>query len=91
MIDAQIFEQKIRSAVNFINIFRVNFLYKILAPKNFKPKHTFVIVGAKILYGKCACKTLMRLTPAVNFINILLEALLPIFCRQNIAKLNVIR
>jgi hypothetical protein len=29
----------------------------------FKPKHSFVIFGAKILYEKCMRKMLMKLTP----------------------------
>ncbi len=49
--------------VNFINILRAYFLYKILAPKISNPKHTFVIFGAKILYKKCACRMFKKLTP----------------------------
>jgi len=31
--------------------------------KTSNPKHSFVIFGTKILYKKCARKTLMKLTP----------------------------
>jgi len=52
---------KLTPAVNFINVLCARFLYKILAPKNSSPKHSFVILGAKILYEKCIRKTLMKL------------------------------
>jgi len=63
---------------NFINILRVLFLYESASCSfslvMFWLKHSFVIFGAKFLYKKCACKMLMKLTPGVNFINILLAA-----------------
>jgi len=52
-----------KSGVNFINILRVYFTYKILAPKITKLCFGFEILAPKILYKKCVCKTLMKLTP----------------------------
>jgi len=57
---------------NFINVLRAHFLYEL---SSFSlVTFGFVIFGAKILYVKWASKKLMKLTPRVNFTNILLEA-----------------
>jgi hypothetical protein len=48
----------------------------------------FRIFGDKILYKKQAHKTVMKLTPGVNFINILGGAFSPIFLCQKISKLK---
>jgi len=56
----------IRLGVNFINTLHTRFSHKILAPKISSPKHSFVIFGTKIMYEKCVCKTLMKLTVAVK-------------------------
>jgi len=49
--------------VNFINVLREHFLYKILAPKITKLCFGFEVLVPKILYEKCACIMLMKLTP----------------------------
>jgi hypothetical protein len=59
------------SGVNFINVLWARFSYKIS-----NPKASFAVFGAKILYKKCVCKTLMKLTPGINFINVLRAAFL---------------
>jgi len=40
------------------------FVKKIWCQKVTKPKQNFVFFGAKILYEKCPCTTLMKLTPS---------------------------
>jgi len=63
-----------KAKVNFINVLLGNFLYKsafftkILLPT---PKRTWKKLQNYLLYEKIAQKTLMKLTPAINFINIL--------------------
>jgi hypothetical protein len=52
----------VRPVVNFINVFRVCFLYKILAPKTTKLAFGFEILVPKILCVKLESKTLMKLT-----------------------------
>jgi len=48
---------KLTPVVNFINVLRAHFLYKILAPKNYKAKRfSFVIFGAKIWAKKALVK-----------------------------------
>jgi hypothetical protein len=44
------------SGVNFINVLRARFLYKILVPKFSKPKQRFVIFVTKILNEKYSSK-----------------------------------
>jgi len=60
-----------RPTVNFINVLYTRFLYKILAPKITKPN----VFREKLLnllsYEKRAGKLLMKLTPFVNYTNIL--------------------
>jgi hypothetical protein len=59
-------EQNSYTAVNFINVLRANFLYKILAPKITKSN---VIRGKllnSLLNEKQACKILIKLTPGGN-------------------------
>ncbi len=58
------------SAVNFINVILVIFRTKFWRQKVSKPKQSFVIFGAKILYKKGVCNRLMKLTTGVNFINV---------------------
>jgi len=48
--------------VNFINILRGPFLYESKSLSFLWLRFSFVIFGAKILYKKCAGKTLMKLT-----------------------------
>jgi len=54
---------KFTPGVNFINIAHARFAYEIFVAKISNPKASFVVFGAKILYKKCACKMLMKLTP----------------------------
>jgi len=75
----------LRQGVNFINILRARFSYEILVPKI-----TNLCFGIetfwrqKIVYKKRVCKTLMKLTAGVNFINILCSPFVPIFlCKKN--------
>jgi len=49
--------------VNFVNVLCTCFSHELFGAKTLNPKHSFVIFGANILYKKCACKTLMKLTP----------------------------
>jgi len=49
-------------SVNFINILRVCFSFKILAPKTTKLAFGFEILATKISYEKRTRKTLMKLT-----------------------------
>ncbi len=51
-------------AVNFINILRKHFSYKILAPKITKPK-VDKLPKRITTYEKCARRTLMKLTPVL--------------------------
>jgi len=60
-----------RPWVNFINVLRVCFLYKILVPKITMLYATKEKLLNLLSYEKCTHKTLMKLTPSVNFINIL--------------------
>jgi hypothetical protein len=79
--DGNAFVEKLRvgtPAVNFINILYVQFLYKILAPKITKPNVTREKLLNFLAYEKCVHKMLMKLTPAVNFTNILGAAFVPI-------------
>ncbi len=52
--------------VNFINVLRVCFLYKIFGAKISNPKHSFVIFGKKISYEKRYCKMLMKLNLGIK-------------------------
>jgi len=70
--------------VNYINVIHVPFLCKIFGAKTSNPKHSFVIFGTKILYKKCACKMLMKLTPIVKFTNILWAAFKTLFFEPKI-------
>jgi len=45
---------------------------------------SYVLALAKNLYKKRACKTLMKLTAGVNFINILNKYFGPIFWRKKL-------
>jgi len=75
--------------LNVGEIWHLDIFYaKILAPKNFKPKHSFVFFGAKILYKKCAHIRLMKLNPVVSFINILRQYSV---AKNYKAKLYIIR
>jgi len=42
-------------------------------------------------FVKAVCRALMKSTPGLNFINILLEHFAPIFCGQKLTKPNVTR
>jgi len=55
--------QHLPPAVNFINILRARFSYKILSAKISNPKASFVVFGTKILYKKPVRNLLMKLTP----------------------------
>jgi len=57
--------KKYSPGVNFINVLHGHFLYKIFDAKTSNPNYSFVIFGAKILYEKCACTSLMKLTAFV--------------------------
>jgi len=46
----------------------------------------FLMTALTLLYKTGACKILMKLTPVVNFINILQAAFAPIFFFQKITK-----
>jgi len=59
------------AGVDFINILRLHFSYKILAPKITKLNVTREKLLNLLSYEKCSNKMLMKLTPGVNFINIL--------------------
>jgi len=68
-----------KPVVNFINILRAHFSYE-------SKLSSFSIVMFQFLYfwrqnisAKCACKMLMKLTPKVDFTNILQEAFYPNF------------
>ncbi len=52
--------------VNFINVLRVHFSYKIFGAKISNPKASFVVFGTKISYKKCARMMLMKLTVGCN-------------------------
>jgi len=54
----------------FKHHFTHTFLYKSKLSSFSLITFGFGIFGAKILYKKCACKMLMKLTPGVNFANI---------------------
>jgi hypothetical protein len=60
--------------VNFINILRAHFLYKILEPKITKPNATREKLPKRLTYKKGKHKMLMNLTPGVNFTNVLCAA-----------------
>jgi len=70
---------KLTLVVNFINILRTNFLYQSalcsfsLVTFGFKTKEKLL---EEYAYKKLANKMLMKLTPGVNFTNILKEAFL---------------
>jgi hypothetical protein len=53
---------KLTASVNFINVLRRHFLCKILAPKITKPNVIRKKLLYLLLYKKCACKMLMKLT-----------------------------
>jgi len=55
-----------------------------LAPKITKPNVTREKLHKTHSYEKGGCKMLMKLTPIVNFINILQTAFAPIFLRQKL-------
>jgi len=57
-----IFNQACQTAVNFINVIRPLFLYKILVPNISNPKYSFEIFGDKISYENIGRKALMKLT-----------------------------
>jgi len=61
-VTALIREKTYTPGVNFINILRKCFLYKILAPKITKLCFGFEALAPKILYEKRAHITLMKLT-----------------------------
>jgi len=66
------------TVVNFINVLRANFTYERLFD-SFSYLHvTRENLPKRCSYEKCACKTLMKLTPGVNFINILRAAFAPV-------------
>jgi len=73
------------TGINFINILLMRFLYKSTSGSfslfTFWRKHSFVILGAKILYEKQALKMLMKLTAGINFTNVLLAAFAPVDLR----------
>jgi len=58
------------SGFNFIKVLRLRFLYESAWCSFFLVTfwriHSFVIFGANFLYKKCACKTMMKLTPGVG-------------------------
>ncbi len=74
-----IFNQACQDAVNFINVIRPLFLYKILVPNISNPKYSFEIFGDKISYKNHRRKMLMKFTlggpiaclmkPAVTYLN----------------------
>ncbi len=57
-------ENKLRIVVNLINILSVLPVFFLIfwCQKFQNPKHSFVIFWAKILYKKCVCETLMKVT-----------------------------
>jgi len=58
--DQEIYEQVSISSMFYVQIFRTNVVFS-----------TYFLALLKNSYEKCARKTLMKLTPGVNFINIL--------------------
>jgi len=83
------------SCVNFIKKICARYSYKILAPKTTKLAFGFKNFGAKnskaVLYEKRVRKMLMKLTPSVNFINILLAPLNLVFVIWNSSEFEWIR
>jgi len=64
---------KSRYRVNFINVLCAHFCTKVFSAAFFlvsNPKHSFVIFGAKILYEKRVCKTLMKFHLTCNESNL---------------------
>jgi hypothetical protein len=59
--------------VSFSPTFYKHFFANILAPKNFKPQKQLCNFWLQNMSTKCAPKMLMKLTPGVNFTNILRE------------------
>jgi len=74
--------------VSTSSMFYVQFLCLQIpkAQKDSKNASLFALLGSARV--KVACRTLMKLTPLVNFINILLAAFAPIFLCQKITKPN---
>jgi len=64
----QISISSISPGVYFINVLCAHLLHKIFAPKTTKLAFGFEILAPKILYKKCTCKTLMKLTPALALV-----------------------
>jgi len=62
--------------------FRARFSYKIFGAKIPNPKASFVVLGAKILYKKCARKTLMKSTPDINPYKLCFPTMFPIFSAE---------